>query len=226
MEIIPGIHQVDGVNGNCYIIVKDTLTLIDTGLPHNSAKIVNYITETLKRKPSDITTIVLTHAHIDHTGNVWDLKKISNAKVAIHETEADYLAGKKHPPLPKSLFAMIIKVMGQFFKARPVEPDIRLKNGDSVAGLTCIHTPGHTPGSICLFDPSSQVMFVGDLLRFDGEKIGGAPQQFTVDAAEAQQSIKQIAARDFAVMLSGHGIPLKPDASSKVRAYAESLGKE
>ena len=154
------------------------------------------------------------------------LKKISNANVAIHEADADYLAGKKHPPLPKSLFAMVVKVMGLFFKALPVEPDIRLKNGDTVAGITCIHTPGHTPGSICLFDPSSQVMFVGDLLRFDGEKIGGAPQQFTVDAAEAQRSIKKIAARDFAVMLSGHGIPLKPDASSKVRAYAESLGKE
>ena len=33
MEIIPGIHQVDGVNGNCYIIVRDKLILIDTGLP-------------------------------------------------------------------------------------------------------------------------------------------------------------------------------------------------
>jgi glyoxylase-like metal-dependent hydrolase (beta-lactamase superfamily II) len=223
MEIVPGIHQVDGVNGNCYIIVKDTLTIIDTGLPHNSTKIINYITEILKRKPSDIKTIVLTHAHTDHTGNVYDLKKISNADVAIHESDADYLAGKKHPPLPKSLFALIVKIMGLFFKARSVEPDIQLKNGDSIAGVTCIHTPGHTPGSICLFDPSSQVMFVGDLLRFDGKKIGGAPRQFTVDAAEAQQSIKKIAARDFAIMLSGHGIPLKPDASSKVREYAESL---
>ena len=32
MEIIPGIHQVDGVNGNCYILVRDDLTDIDTGL--------------------------------------------------------------------------------------------------------------------------------------------------------------------------------------------------
>ena len=95
---------------------------------------MNYITDTLKRNPSDITTIVLTHAHIDHTGNVYELKKISNAKVAIHETEADYLTGKKHGPLPKSLFAMVVKVMGQFFKALQVKPDIRLKNGDSVPG--------------------------------------------------------------------------------------------
>ena len=41
MEIVPGIHQVDGVNGNCFIIVRDDLTLIDTGMPKNSAKIVN-----------------------------------------------------------------------------------------------------------------------------------------------------------------------------------------
>jgi hypothetical protein len=33
MEIVPGIHQVDGVNGNCFIIVRDELTIIDTGMP-------------------------------------------------------------------------------------------------------------------------------------------------------------------------------------------------
>ena len=41
MEIVPGIHQIDGVNGNCFIIVRNGLTLIDTGgMPRNSAKIV------------------------------------------------------------------------------------------------------------------------------------------------------------------------------------------
>ena len=50
MEIVPGIHQVDGVNGNCFIIVRDELTIIDTGMPKNSTKIVKYIQDILKRK--------------------------------------------------------------------------------------------------------------------------------------------------------------------------------
>ena len=104
MEIVPGIHQVDWVNGNCFIIVRDELTLIDTGMPKNSAKIVKYIQDILKRKPSEIKTIVLTHFHIDHVGDAGDLKKLSGAKVAIHEADADYVAGRKTPPVPERCY--------------------------------------------------------------------------------------------------------------------------
>jgi glyoxylase-like metal-dependent hydrolase (beta-lactamase superfamily II) len=94
-----------------------------------------------------------------------------------------------------------------------------LNDGDTIAGLTVIHTPGHTPGSICLFDPTSKVLFAGDLLRFNGStiEIGVVP----LDISEVQQSINTIAALDFNVMLSGHGIPLRPDASVQVREFAE-----
>ncbi|MGB7992536.1 MBL fold metallo-hydrolase [Methanoregula sp.] len=222
MEIVPGIHQVDGVNGNCFIIVRDDLTIIDTGMPKNSAKIVTYIQDILKREPSEIKTIVLTHFHIDHVGDAFDLKELSGAKVAIHEADADYVAGKKTQPAPPGGMGIIMKVlMPLFFRSKPVNPDVQLKDGDTVAGLTCIHTPGHTPGSICLFDPASKILFVGDLLRFNGIKIETGP--FSLDAGKLQQSINKIAAIDFDIMLSGHGIPLRPDASVKVREFAKSL---
>jgi glyoxylase-like metal-dependent hydrolase (beta-lactamase superfamily II) len=220
MEIVPGIHQVDGVNGNCFIIVRDELTLIDTGMPKNSAKIVHYIQDILKREPTDIKTIVLTHFHIDHVGSASDLKKLSGAKVAIHKKDADYVAGRKTQPVPGGAKGMIVKVlMPLLFGSRPVEPDIKLNDGDIIAGLTTIHTPGHTPGSICLFDPASRILFVGDLLRFNGSKIEiGAS---SLDSSEVQKSINKIAALDFDIMLPGHGIPLRPDASVKVREFAK-----
>ncbi|MGB9246837.1 MAG: MBL fold metallo-hydrolase [Methanoregula sp.] len=222
MEIVQGIHQVDGVKGNCFIIVRDDLTLIDTGMPKNSAKIVQYIQDVLKRKPSDIKTIVLTHFHVDHVGDAFDLKKLSGAKVAIHEADADYVSGRKTPPVPKGVMGMIFKVlMPLFFRSKPVEPDIKLNDGDTIAGLATIHTPGHTPGSICLFDPASKILFAGDLLRYDGINIKTGP--LALDTHEVQQSINKIAALDFAIMLPGHGIPLRPDASVKVREFATSL---
>jgi glyoxylase-like metal-dependent hydrolase (beta-lactamase superfamily II) len=222
MEIVPGIHQVDGVNGNCFLIVRDELTLIDTGMPRNSAKIVNYIQDILNRKPTDIKTIVLTHFHIDHVGDASDLKKLSGAKVAIHEADADYVAGRKTQPAPRGVKGMIFKVLiPLFFGSRPVEPDIKLNDGDTIAGLTTIHTPGHTPGSICLFDPVSKSLFAGDLLMFNGSKIEMGSS--LSDPDEVQQSIKKITAIDFDIMLSGHGIPLRPDASLKVREFAKSL---
>ena len=225
MEIVPGIHQVDGVNGNCFLIVRDGLTLIDTGMPKNSAKIIKYIQDILKRKPTDIKTIVLTHFHIDHMGDASDLKTLSGANVAIHEADADYVAGRKTQPAPGGAKGMIFKVLiPLFFGSRPVEPDIKLSDGDTIAGLTSIHTPGHTPGSICLFDPASKILFVGDLLRFNGSKIEMGPS--SLDISEVRQSINKIAAIDFDIMLPGHGIPLRPDASVKVREFAKRNTRE
>ena len=226
MEIVPGIHQIDGVNGNCFIIVRNGLTLIDTGgMPRNSAKIVKYIQDILKRKPSEIKTIVLTHFHVDHAGNACDLKKLSGARVAIHEADADYVAGRKTQPAPRGVKGMIFKILiPLLFGSRTVEPDIKLSDGDTIAGLTSIHTPGHTPGSICLFDPASKILFAGDLLRFNGSKIEMGPS--SLDSSEVQQSINKIAAIDFDIMLPGHGIPLRPDASVKVREFAKRTTRE
>ena len=191
-------------------------------MPKNSAKIVQYIQDILKRKPSDIKTIVLTHFHVDHVGDAFDLKKLSGAKVAIHEADADYVSGRKTPPVPGGAKGMVFKVlMPLFFRSKPVEPDIKLSDCDTIAGLTTIHTPGHTPGSICLFDPASKILFAGDLLRFDGITIKTGP--LPLDTREVQQSINKIAAIDFDIMLPGHGIPLRPDASVKVREFAKSL---
>ena len=223
MEIVPGIHQIDGINGNCYIIVRDRLILIDTGLPRSSKKILSYIQNTLKRKPSEIATIILTHYHIDHTGNVCELKNLSGAKVAVHEADADFISGRKPQPVPKGRLGLPFRLLGIFFRPAFMEPDIRLKNGDTIAGLTCIHTPGHTPGSTCLYDPVANVLFAGDILKYDGEKISGAPPQFTMDSEEAQRSIKMIARLDFTILLCGHGIPLKSGAAEKVRSFAQSM---
>lgn len=95
MEIMSGIHQVDGVNGNSYIVAREVLTIIDTGLPGSSAKIINYITGDLRRNPSEISTIVLTHAHVDHVGSITKMKQAApGAKVAVHTAEAAYIRGE------------------------------------------------------------------------------------------------------------------------------------
>jgi hydroxyacylglutathione hydrolase len=224
MEIVSGIHQVDGVNGNCYVMVRDGLTLIDTGLPGNGKKITAYIQGTLKRSPSDIRMIILTHHHIDHIGNVNLLKSVSPAKVAIHEADSPFVSGRERMPVPKGWKGLLFRMTRVFMKSGPFQPDILLKDRDTIEGLICIHVPGHTPGSICLLDPATGVLFVGDTLRFDGKKIGGPPARFTPDMDRAHQSIKKIATLTFDVMLAGHGVPLRPHASDKVREFAHKNG--
>jgi glyoxylase-like metal-dependent hydrolase (beta-lactamase superfamily II) len=224
MEIVENIHQVDGVSANVFLVADGKeLTLIDTGMPKNSGRILNYVHK-IGHQPSDISRIVLTHCHIDHVGSAHELVRLTNAKVAVHQEDADFVAGNKPLPRPKGAAGMLLKASSFFFRFKPVQSDILLKENDKVGSLTVIHTPGHTPGSISLLDSARKVLFVGDTLRFAGGKISGPAEQFTLDMRQASLSVKKIASLDFDVMLSGHGVPLKPNASSMVKEFSDSSG--
>jgi len=225
MEIVEGIHRVDEASANMahanvYMLIDGKeLTIIDTGTPGNAKKIVEYA-QKQGFQPSDISTIILTHYHMDHVGSAKDLKDITNAKVAAHEGDADYISGKKAPPKPKSILA---RAASTFMKPSPVPVDIPLKDNSKIGKLTVVSTPGHTEGSIALFDEEKKVLFVGDTLRFDGSKITGGPGQFTWDATKEKESIERISKLDFNVMLSGHGEPLSTNAADAVKKFYETL---
>jgi glyoxylase-like metal-dependent hydrolase (beta-lactamase superfamily II) len=222
MEILEGIHHVDGVNANVYVVVEGKeLTVIDTGMPGNSGKILKYI-EKMGRKPTDVSRIVLTHFHIDHAGSAHELRKLTKARLAVHEGDVDFVAGRKIQPKPKNI---LLRAASSFIKFTPVIPDIVLNENDKVGRLAVIHTPGHTTGSISLYELESKVLFVGDAIRFTDKKLAGPPEQFTADMKKAVESIGKISGLDFDVMLSGHGEPLKPDASGKVKEFYVSLKK-
>jgi glyoxylase-like metal-dependent hydrolase (beta-lactamase superfamily II) len=228
VEIIQGIHQVDGVNANSYLVVENdgSLTLIDAGMSSGGKKILDYVSTSTSRKPSDIKTIVITHGHVDHTRGARALKKATGAKVAIHEDDADYLSGKKKLPSPRGGMGLLFSFLSIFFRSPTVEPDIRLKENDKVgSSLVVLSTPGHTPGSISLYDQGRKTMFVGDTITNRGGKLQGAPKQFTVDLKQADESVRKIAGFDFQVMLSGHGDPVKSNGTERVREFSASLGK-
>lgn len=223
MEIVEGIHKVDGVNANVYLIIDGgELTVVDTGMPKNAEKILDYV-HRISQQSSNISRILLTHCHVDHVGSAFELKRLTNAKVGVHQEDADFVSGKKTFPSPKGFTGVLFKAMSPFFKFKPVEPDMILQENDKVGRLTVIHTPGHTPGSVSLYDPERKVLFVGDTIRFANRKISGPQERFTLDMQQALQSVEKISRLDFDLMLSGHGDPLKPNASEKVKELSDSL---
>jgi hydroxyacylglutathione hydrolase len=225
LEIMPNIHRVDGVNANVYLVLDQSeLMLIDTGMPGSFRRIIDYANR-IYRKPSEITTIVLTHCHIDHMGSAQQLKELANAKVAVHQEDARFVSGEKAQPSPRGALGILFKVFSPFFKAKPVQPDILLNDGDRVGKLTVVHTPGHTPGSISLYDSERRLIFVGDAIRCAHGKISGPSKRFTPDMNRALQSIAKVSQLEFDVMLSGHGDTLKPNASYAVKEFYESLQK-
>ena len=216
MKIADGTHRIDGINGNVYLVEDgENLTLIDTGLPRNDKKIIKYI-ESIGHKSNDVKTIVITHFHIDHVGSLKKIKATTGAKVAAHEVEAEIISGKKTAPKPKNL---LIKALTALVKAAPVEVDLLLKDNDKVGRLTVIYTPGHSEGSIALFDAERKVMFVGDTVRYIGGKIEGPPERFTLDPQKAKESIGHLSSFDFDILLSGHGEPLMPNASGRLKEF-------
>jgi glyoxylase-like metal-dependent hydrolase (beta-lactamase superfamily II) len=139
---------------NCYIVGSESSRegiIIDPG---DEAKVI------LKKVTDlglDIKLIVLTHGHIDHIGALKDIKEATGAAIAIHTDDAQSLRGKG---------SLIISLVSGLSYPKPPPPDRLLKDGDSldVADLhfRVLHTPGHTPGGICL--AGEGVVFSGDTL--------------------------------------------------------------
>ena len=177
---------------NCYLVGSETTKegiVIDPG----SDPLV--IIDQIRRLDLKINLIVNTHAHVDHVMAIESIKRATDAKFALHVDDL--------PMLHQASAAGV-----QFF-GKPVsvpEPDILLKDGDIVeAGdvkLTVIHTPGHSPGGICLYTEGT--LFSGDtLFQFS---IG----RHDFPGGNQRQLLNSIVTRlfvlpDDTVVLPGHG---------------------
>lgn len=223
MEIVSGIHQVDGVNGNAYIIVRNGLVVIDTGLPGSGKTILSYIRDTLHREQSEIMTVIITHFHTDHIGGVKALKEASpGLKIAIHEADAGYVSGQVPFPRFRGLKGLLLRLFVTL-RSSTFPADIILRDGDHIDGLTCVHLPGHTLGSSGFLDTESKTFFSGDTIRSDGQSLSEGPTGFSMDVPRSRESIRKMATLEFDTLLVGHGKPLRPDAAAKVRTFAATL---
>ena len=217
MEIKSGVYLLEGITGaNCYFVMSSEGSyLIDTGMPGNAAKIIQQI-RALGQELKDIRYILITHADIDHTGSVAELKRLTNAKIAIHENDAPSLAGEREPKKVKGLLGLIFRFMLQWIKLEHIQPDVLLKDNEMVGPFKVIYTPGHTEGSICFYDAEKSILFVGDTLRTNKE--GNpcfSPKVMNLNHVQARDSVKILQKLDFQIMLPGHGKPILEDAFNK-----------
>jgi len=210
MKVIGDIHLVDGTFANVYLIRRgEKLLVVDAGLPGEYEKVLRYI-EKLGHLPEDVETIIVTHAHHDHVGSLKDLKDATGANIAAHKDEVPYLKGEK-------TFRSEIE---------PVDVEIKLNDGDEVHGLKVIHSPGHTPGSICLLDLKTKALFVGDLVMEENGKLEEIPHHYSLDPMKNREVIRRLLDIDFVHLLPSHGTPILNEGKEKLRELVERLQLE
>ncbi|MCD1293584.1 MBL fold metallo-hydrolase [Methanocella sp. CWC-04] len=227
VELIPDVHLVDGSVGcNTYFLVdEDGITLIDTGLRGNVAKIYASLSR-IGYGPESIKRIIVTHAHLDHINCLARLREDSNARIMVSEKDAGIVSGKEPLKTPNGIVGMMFGVIKTYYKYKPVPVDVVLKDGDELnilGGLQVILLEGHEPGNIGLYCPSRKLLVSSDSIRVSEDKLMGPHPGFTPDMKAAIDSIRKISLLEFDIMLPGHGPPVLSNASKKVRELCREL---
>ncbi|MGC9037173.1 MAG: MBL fold metallo-hydrolase [Candidatus Micrarchaeia archaeon] len=221
MKIVDGIFKAEGVVANSYIVMGKDPAIIDCGMPHSAKKIMK-AAEEAGLSPKDVKLILLTHAHLDHTGSAKEIKDITNAKLAIHELDAAYLTGEKKFALPKGIQGIMLRIIRPFIFTK-TKPDLLLKGGEKIGEFKVVHIPGHTEGSCAYLHERTKSLFVGDSISTEKGVLALPPERYNLNTALIKRSLQKLRALDFDNLFPGHGGPIIGNAHKKVEEFLDSL---
>lgn len=208
-EIITDIYYIGDSGCSVYLVnthSEEGLVLIDCGMSLEMIKKINKV----NLNPMDIIHCIITHFHIDHIGACYDLKQFNkNVNYYAHEFDADAIEEKGHD---KETAAMWYGV-----KYQPVKLTKRLKGNSEILrfgiyDFQCIHTPGHTPGSISILietEDKKKILFGQDL---HGPIIPGVSNY-----DDYQNSLRKILDLNADILCEGHFGIFQP--ASEVQRY-------
>ncbi len=158
-----------------------------------------------------IDTIVITHAHYDHIAHLPEIAAMcGDATVCIHHADAPGLVDDA-------------RSLAMHFGARSpgMVPDVTLADGDRIGTLLVLHTPGHTPGGISLYDREARLLFSGDTV-FTGGSFGRYDFPGG-DRRALAASIERLSGLEVDSLYPGHGEPAQRDGWRHIAAAREAL---
>jgi glyoxylase-like metal-dependent hydrolase (beta-lactamase superfamily II) len=183
---------VGSLSANCWIVGSEAGgegMVIDPG---GNAEVIH---KAIIDSGLGVKVIVLTHGHSDHIAALYDIQGRTGAEVAIHIADADFLEGR----------GSLSSQFGISYKT-PHPPDRLLREGDiiDIGGLSfsVMHTPGHTPGGICLL--TGNRVFTGDTLFRRGigtTLMPGSSRRQLIDSIHT----KLMVLPDNTIVYPGHG---------------------
>ena len=170
VALAPGVWRIpllgDFVNG--FILRDDDgqVTLVDMGVKQSGPKVLAALAS-IGSGPSDVTRLMLTHAHPDHAGGAAHVARETGRDFGIHEDDAPFATAGASPPARP--LVPVGPADGPRCRAGGFAPldrggDLHRRPGRrrSRGGLEVVHTPGHSPGHAAYLHRDSGVLITGD----------------------------------------------------------------
>ena len=206
------------LQANVYVLLgQKGYYLIDTGIFMKT----KYLIEILEKNNlplSDLKMIILTHCHCDHIGGAAELVKLSGAKLAAHKNDLQFILQQN--VIEGNYRKMMLEEQKYMRQLNCVikQIDCILKDDDVIeiiGGLQVINVPGHTPGSIALYQADKKIMFFGDVIRNNKDKglVIGIPEKFNVNTAQVNIDAKKLLSYPIEYALFGHGSAIIKNAN-------------
>jgi glyoxylase-like metal-dependent hydrolase (beta-lactamase superfamily II) len=231
VEVGPGIFRMEiPLPGNplrainSYLIQGDGRWLmIDTGMGRPECR--EAMAASLRELAVDLerTDIFVTHFHADHLGLVSELARVG-CRVYFNQPEVDLVhmpdhwekvseVARLHGFPEDELQAAMARHPGRRYQA-PALPELTLlREGDQIPigpyRLTCVETPGHTPGHLCLYDAGAKILFSGDhVLKDITPNLSGWVEE-RESLCRYLESLQKIAGYDVDCVFPGHRTPFR-----------------
>ena len=206
-QVADGVWQLAGFPPDLINVYLVEDVLVDAATRQSGRRILRQL------KGRDVSAHMLTHAHPDHQGASREVCETLGVPFWVGAEDADAaerpeLLRERQPDHPINRF--FFRVMAG--PGRRV--DRQLADGDAVAGFRLLHTPGHAAGHMALWREADRLLIAGDVLAnvdtLTGIRGLREPKEFfTPDPALNRASARRLAALAPALVLFGHGPPLR-----------------
>ena len=195
--------------------------VIDPGYTGSFRAVLRFL-DTQGLRPTQLEWVILTHHHIDHAGTAFALCQATGARLAVHRDDARYLRAVR-PRERMTFWGMVdrlpLRLARYLVSCADCDPR-SLDDGETIAGLTVVHAPGHTPGSMCLWSESESALFTGDVMN---NERGLRTPPWTVNHSHraAMQAPQRLRGLRYERAYFGHGPAIVGNADRAVDAFLE-----